>query len=457
VSEADSRGSNRRSLGLLAAVFVAGVLLLVALAALLLSIQQRKLEGAQLPLRVVEIPEGEIDPEVWGRNFPRHYDSFMRTRDTSIQTPYGGNVQFDKLERYPAMERLWAGYAFSVDHKSARGHYYAQIDQRNTKRVQVVEQPGACINCHAAETPLLIEELGWERFNRTPYDELKDRLHHGTSCNDCHDPATMQLRITRPALRHGLAQLGIDVDEASRQEMRSYVCAQCHVEYYFLGEDKVLTFPWSRGLNVDDIEAHFDAYGFADWTHAETGAAMIKIQHPEFELFSTGLHAEVGISCADCHMPYVREGAIKISDHWIRSPLANLSQACQTCHRQDEATLKERVVRIQSRTAELLTRSEEAILAAIDAIVAAQEAGVSREALEGALHLQRRATLRWDFVSSENSMGFHSPQEAARILAMALDFARQSELEAERARRVPRAGASDAAHASASPSGHEGR
>jgi nitrite reductase (cytochrome c-552) len=164
--------------------------------------------------------------------------------------------------------------------------------------------------------------MGWAEFNRTPYNDLKDQLHFGTSCADCHDPQTMELRITRPALIEGLALLDIDVEQASRQEMRSYVCAQCHVEYYFFGDDKILTFPWSQGLNIDDMEAHFDEYDFVDWTHAETGAPMIKIQHPEFELSSTGIHARSGVACADCHMPYTREGAVKVSDHWIRSPLA---------------------------------------------------------------------------------------------------------------------------------------
>lgn len=419
--------SNR---GWFVAVFAGAAVLTVAVVALLMNISTRKYEAAQYPLRVVEIPQGELDPAVWGKNFPFQYDSFMRTQEDYGETPYGGSTPYSKLERYPAMVRLWAGYAFSIDHNEERGHYYAQIDQRNTERVKVVSQPGACINCHAAETPQLIAELGWETFNRTPYNDLKDRLHYGTSCADCHDPQTMELVITRPAFRNAMAQRGIDVDKASRQDMRSYVCAQCHVEYYFLGEDKVLTFPWSQGLTVDAIEAHFDEYGFVDWTHAETGAPMIKIQHPEFEMWSTGLHAQSGVSCADCHMPYVRQGAVKVSDHWLRSPLTNVNQACQTCHKFSEDVLRERILTIQHRTAALLRRSEEALLSAIDAIVAARQAGATDETLHEALQLHRASQLRWDFVSSENSTGFHSPQEAARVLAESIDMARQAELKA---------------------------
>jgi nitrite reductase (cytochrome c-552) len=233
-------------------------------------------------------------------------------------------------------------------------------------------------------------------------------------------------------LLNGLEAAGIDITQASRQDMRSYVCAQCHVEYYFAGENKELTFPWANGRTADDIESYYDEYGFKDWTHAETNAPMIKIQHPEFELWSTGLHAQSGVACADCHMPYMREGSVKVSDHWLRSPLLNVNNACQTCHKQDEAALQERILTIQNRTAELLHLSEQAMLDAMDAIIAAQEAGATDAQLEQARYLHRRASLRWDFISSENSTGFHSPQEAARVLAMSIDFARQAQLEAER-------------------------
>jgi nitrite reductase (cytochrome c-552) len=424
-----TRVFSRRNL-LFTVVFIGALLLTIGVAALLININQRQQEGRQYPLQIVEISQDELDPAVWGLNFPQHYDRFMMTQTDYGETPYGGSTPYSKLERYPAMVRLWAGYAFSIDHNEERGHFYAQTDQANTQRVQVVNQPGACINCHAAEAPSLIAELGWETFNRTPYNDLKDRLHLGTSCADCHQPGTMELRITRPALINALEQRGVDLSQATRQEMRSYVCAQCHVEYYFLGDNRVLTFPWSQGLTIDNIEAHYDSYGFKDWSHAETGAPMIKIQHPEFEMWSTGIHARSNVSCADCHMPYIRQGGIKISDHWIRSPLTNLNNACQTCHNIPEEELRSRVLTIQASTATLLRSTEEALLDAADAIISAREAGASDEDLTDALQFIRASQLRWDFVSSENSTGFHSPQESARILADSLDRARQAQIAA---------------------------
>ncbi len=417
--------------GWIVAAFVVGAAIMAAVGALLLNIQSRKAEAA-VNTHLVEIADDELDPTVWGQNFPRQYDTFVKTQDDTISTPFGGSVKYSKLERYPAMVRIWAGYAFSIDHNEERGHYYMQIDQQNTQRVVVKEQPGACINCHSANAPGLIAEMGWEEFNHTPYNDLVGQAQMGTSCADCHDPQTMDLRITRPAFINAMNERGIDVTQATRQEMRTYVCAQCHVEYYFSGDNKVLTFPWDNGLNIDDIDAYYTEIEFTDWTHKETNAPMIKIQHPEFEMWSSGLHAKSGVACADCHMPYVRDGAVKVSDHWLRSPLVNVNNACQTCHKQDEQTLVDRINTIQERTASLLRLNEAALLDAMDAIVAAQNAGATDDQLAEARYLHRRASLRWDFVSSENSTGFHSPQEAARVLANGIDLARQAQLEAMR-------------------------
>ncbi len=424
------KGLSTRTLLIYVAVFVLAAVAIAVVAGLLLNIETRKQEAAVYPLRVVEISETELDPAVWGQNFPVQFNSFMRTAEDYGPTKYGGSEPNSKLERHPAMIRLWAGYPFSEDHNEERGHQYALIDQKETRRVTDFKQPGACANCHAAETPQLIAEMGWDTFNSMPYNELADQLHLGTSCADCHDPDTMALRITRPGLQNALEKRGIDWTQASRQEMRTYVCAQCHVEYYFAGEQKELTFPWEQGLSIDNIVDYYDEYGWKDWTHAETGGPMLKMQHPEYELFTTSLHYRSGVACADCHMPYVREGSVKVSDHWLRSPLVNIDQSCSTCHKFSEDELRQRVEIIQDTTAGLLAKSEEALLAAIDAIVAAKAAGATDEQLAEPWQLHRWAQARWDFISSDNSTGFHSPQESARILGEALDYARRAELAA---------------------------
>jgi nitrite reductase (cytochrome c-552) len=217
--------------------------------------------------------------------------------------------------------------------------------------------------------------------------------------------------------------------------MRSFTCGQCHVEYY-CGSGAKLTFPWGNGLKVEEMEAFGDAMTlddgseFYDYVHQETGAKVLKAQHPEFELWSQGIHARSGVSCADCHMPYMRDGAAKISDHWVRSPLLNINRACQVCHSFSEAELAARADAIQQRNFGLLQRAGAALMDQLDAMASARAAGAEDEDLAAALALQRKAQWRLDFVAAENSMGFHAPQEAARILGEAADYARQGQIAA---------------------------
>ena len=226
--------------------------------------------------------------------------------------------------------------------------------------------------------------------------------------------------------------------------MRSFVCGQCHVEYY-CGPKMTLFFPWDKGLKVEQIERHYDSYKFPDghrfydWQHAETGAEVLKAQHPEFEMWSQGIHARSGVACADCHMPYKREGAMKVSDHWVRSPLLNVSRACQVCHPYAEAEIQARVAAIQDRTHGLLERAASAADGHAGRRLPRGQEGGSRlpRELAPALDLQRKAQWRLDFVAAENSMGFHAPAEAARILAESIDYSRQGQLVARAALSPP--------------------
>jgi nitrite reductase (cytochrome c-552) len=225
---------------------------------------------------------------------------------------------------------------------------------------------------------------------------------------------------------------------ATRQEMRSYVCGQCHVEYYFQGAEKRLTYPWSNGIRVDQIYEYYERNGHKDWTHAETGAPVLKAQHPEFEMWSQGIHSRSGVACADCHMPYKRVGAQKISDHHVRSPLLNVNHACQTCHKWPEEELIARATAIQGRVHDLRGRAMDALVALIADMGRARAAADTGAAYQSAKGFQRRAQFYLDFVEAENSMGFHAPQEALRILGESIDYARQGQLAMRPARAASR-------------------
>jgi nitrite reductase (cytochrome c-552) len=412
-------------------IFFATALITVGITLLLVNIFEKKQEAVLYPSVFKPVADNEIDPKVWGQNFPYEYDTYLKTETNEGPTYYGGSDNYQKLEKYPNLVTLFAGYPFSKDYREERGHYWSITDVKATKRVND-KTYNTCISCKSPQVIVDIQKMGPENFYKAMFKDIGGHYTQSIACLDCHDPKTMELRVARPAFIEALQRRGIDITKASRQEMRSYVCGQCHVEYYFKGEGKYLTFPWDKGFNIDSIEAYYDEYNFSDWTHEISGAPMIKMQHPEFETWNTGIHARSGVSCVDCHMPYERMGSVKVTNHWIRSPLRNINNACQTCHKWNEAELNSRVKTIQDRVFETMVKTETAIIDAINAIKKAKDGGATVEQLKNARYLHRRAQLRWDFVAAENSMGFHSPQETLKTLSNAIDYARQSQLEAER-------------------------
>ncbi|MEZ4599597.1 MAG: ammonia-forming cytochrome c nitrite reductase subunit c552 [Syntrophotaleaceae bacterium] len=459
---------------------VIGVAVLAAIAsalvvALLMNIFERKTEALKPYVRLVEVNKDTTDPAVWGINWPKQYDLYLRTAEAT-RTRFGGHGGSEalpeaKIERDPWLKRMYQGYAFSLDYRDRRGHAYMLQDQETTLRL-TKPQSGSCLHCHASVMPLYRKlgdgdaDKGFEKSFGMSYQEANQMLHdmghaHPVSCVDCHSPKTMQIRVTRPGFIRGIQALAegdapvphlpsierwragsrkekYDPNkDASRNELRGFVCGQCHVEYY-CGSKMPLTFPWGNGLKMENLEMFWnetnfeDGERFYDFKHAESGAGLLKAQHPEYELWSQGIHARSGVTCADCHMPYMRVGATKISDHWVRSPLLNVNRACQTCHHFSEEELKQRADTIQDRNFKLLQRAGDALMSQLDAISAAKKAGVTEEQLRPSLELQRKAQWRIDYIASENSMGFHAPQEAARILGEALDYARQGEIAALR-------------------------
>ncbi len=422
---------------------------------LLMNIFERKQEAKNPFFHVVELTDETTDPAVWGKNFPMQYDDYRRTVDM-VRTRHGGSdalprtptqadprsiVSQSKIEEDTRLKRMWAGYAFAADFREERGHAYMLEDQAYTERQRVAKQPGACLNCHASMYTAYRKVgdgdpfAGFAKLCAMPYAEAAKHVEHPISCIDCHDPATMALRVSRPAFIEGMRNLkasqGVkdyDVNrDATRQEMRSFVCGQCHVEYYFKGSEKRLTYPWHNGLKVEQIAAYYDNAGFKDWTHADTGAPALKAQHPEFEMWNQGIHARSGVACADCHMPYKREGAHKISTHHVRSPLLDINRSCQTCHKWPEQELRARVETIQDRTYKLRNVAMDALMELIDDLKAAKAAGAGDEQLKVAREAQRHAQFYLDFVEAENSTGFHAPDESARILGESIDFSRRGQ------------------------------
>ena len=427
-----------------------------ALTWLLTTIVEHKQEAKWPFAQVVQLTDTTYDPAVWGENFPIQYEQYKKT----IEDTDGDFIKVDptaedpreyhtisRIDSETRAKRMWRGYAFAVDYTEPRGHEWALDDQRYTGRTAPrFKQPGTCLNCHAS-MPEIYDELGdgdrkagFDAMNAMSYDEAFEHASSSIACIDCHDPKTMELTITRPAFMEGIKQAkaaeGItdyDVNrDATNEEMRTYVCAQCHVEYYFAGEGKTLTFPWSKGLTVYDEMNYYDEVGWTDFTHEESGAPILKAQHPDFETWAQGIHAANGVTCADCHMSYNREGASKVSNHQIMSPMASedtINSSCLTCHHSSASEMRERVEGIQTRWQSSLNVSFTALDALItDITTAAGNGSATEEQLATARDYQRKAQFIVDYSFSENGRGFHAPAYSISILNQATDWARSGQL-----------------------------
>lgn len=491
--------------------------------------------GGVISKNLVEMSDDNPTFDHWGQNFPDYLDMYLTVeKEKPVATEFGGNLAYSKLIRYPQLTVLWAGYPFSIDANEERGHFWIQVDQMDTARnnkdflnshgfAAFGGQPAACMNCHSGWTKWLIDNTAkgdFVAFNSTKYWTMiktvpavngivENSAEHsgphggkrmGVTCADCHNPNDMSLRLSRPAAINALVMRGYEKDpvqgiKADRDEMRTLVCAQCHVEYYFkptgtkvkvLGESIAndsskkwwngtqktydefdswrdgnspteievagleLVFPWGewkkgQPFRIEMFEDYYEKVRelFAqDWAHKITKAPMLKIQHPEYELYSGGVHAANGVSCADCHMPYVRKGAKKMTQHNITSPLQDINSACKTCHTQSEEYLKGQILDIQKSVAFDLRSAEYATLSLIkDIELIRAELGKKAQfqsdgkaddkkisaALKEVLELHRRAQMRGDFVGAENSTGFHNPREASRMLLQAVEMARMGQ------------------------------
>jgi nitrite reductase (cytochrome c-552) len=386
-------------------------------------------------IKVTPLPSGEYDPAVWGKKYPLEYKSFQQNLDMSRSpTGFGGSIAYQKSEKEPEILVNFKGMPFSKDYAEDRGHPYALEDIKKTKRV-TPQTAGSCMTC---KTPDLIDiwrEMGWG-YAKVPVVELFPKLKHSISCANCHDPKTMKLRVINPAFVEAMNRRGIDVSRASQEDMRSYVCGQCHAEYYFEPGTNRVVLPWDKGFDPEQIYAYYAAEpsGFAqDWVHPDSGAKLLKAQHPDFETWQLGVHGRAGVSCADCHMPYKRQSGQKYSSHWVTSPMKQVDASCGTCHEQGSAWLLESVKSTQEKVWQL-QRTAGKTIAEAHQVLGAAGAPAGRVDIETARELLRKAQWYWDFVAAENSMGFHNAPQSLNLLG------RSVQLSYEAMRTVKRTG-----------------
>ncbi len=378
--------------------------------------------------------------EKFAQDYPREYQTWAMTEDTSFVSKYNSSQEVDVLAQRPDMVILWAGYAFSRDYNTPRGHRHCIEDLQKILRTGAPGvngnenmQPGTCWTCKSPDVPRLMREKGLNAYYAAKWSDWGNEVMNTVGCSDCHDARTMDLRPARPALYEAFQRTGKDVKKATHQEMRSLVCAQCHTEYYFEKENgQYLKLPYDKGLTCEAAEEYYDELGFYDYIHPLSKTPILKAQHPGYEISQQGIHGQRGVSCADCHMPYQQDGGVKFTDHHITSPLANIDRTCQTCHRQDAETLRQNVYERQEKVFEVRNRVEHELAIAHIEAKFAWEKGASEAEMKSVLDDLRKSQWRWDYAVASHGASFHAPQEVTRLLANALGYAQSARVKTAR-------------------------
>lgn len=404
------------------------------------------------PVKTVSIPDGEIDPAVWGKAYPLEYDSWLKTKEprpagkSRYKKGYDTDlVVYDKLSEFPYMPLLFNGWGFGVEYNEPRGHHYMVIDQLEIDPSRL-KAGGACLTCKSPYAPKLQQDLGKAYFAE-PYLDVHAKIPKefqklGVACADCHNNKTQALQLSRWTLQTAMADFGKDYSQVSRQEARSMVCGQCHVTYIIPKDAEMKStgvfFPWQGSkpgaISVENIIKVLKSDpSYLEWKQSVTGFKVGFIRHPEYEFFTyNSVHFRANVACADCHMPYMRVGANKISDHNVMSPLKNEMKSCQQCHTETATWLTEQVYAIQDRTVSLMNRAGYGVAVAAKLFEIAHKAQSEGRTLDENLYdraknLYLEALYRVIFIGAENSVGFHNPSEAGRICGDAVAMAAKSE------------------------------
>jgi len=421
-------------------LFATSLIVVFLLGLLVSSITERKMEAQFAYTPKVEINELEPRNEVWGENFPREFQSYYKTADSTFQSKYNGGKNIDMLEVDPRLVVLWAGYGFSKDYNQGRGHVYAIDDVRNTLRTggptgpKDGPMPSTCWTCKSPDVPRLMNEIGVDNYYAGKWSSKGEEIVNPIGCANCHDEKTMNLTITQPALIEAFERQGKDITKSSHNDMRSLVCAQCHVEYYFnknLPEKKgipYLVFPWDEGQTVEDMEAYYDNIQHVDWVHKLSKAPMLKAQHPGYEVFKMGIHGKRGVSCSDCHMPYKTEGGQKFTDHHIQSPLNNVANSCQVCHREEKDELIANVYDNQDRIIENRDKLEELLVRAHVEAKTCWDLGATEEQMKEILTHIRHGQWRWDYAAASHGGSFHAPVEIGRVIGTGIEVTQEARI-----------------------------
>lgn len=183
-------------------------------------------------------------------------------------------------------------------------------------------EKSTCISCKGAKFNEWVEEDGFDAY----YDRYNEKYAASTveqdvwSCNTCHaDIADPQGTVGAQISTFGLFGASLEKD----LDPNSAVCAQCHNGLGAYSNLRILD-----GVDLENEEIDAYKYGtdpenfvkaFVEqasttgeqpggkvWVDEDLGIYRYSITHPDIELFYGSNHNNLGLECADCHMPTVR-------------------------------------------------------------------------------------------------------------------------------------------------------
>ena len=379
---------------------------------------------AQTTIQPISADDYE-NSDAWGANYPAQYETWKATAESTEQP--------SRFEDMPYLKNMYAGIGYAFEFGHPRGHAHMLEDIRKVDPRRWQGHQAACWTCKSTQIPGLVEKYG-DDFFKMSWEEIGEQIDQTVGCYNCHDPETMDLRVSQPPLIEAFKRQGIDVNNASRQEMRTLVCAQCHVSYYFPTDTNKTTFPWDEGLDVASQLKYYDKINFTEFVQDGTGTPMVKARHQEYEYFKGSVHESAGVSCADCHMPYMKEGNQKISTHKVGSPLDTINQSCMTCHREGESWLRSQVDNIQTTWKAQCDRAGEVSDRTIAILTEANNTpNIDKEKLKEAQRLHRYGQYYLDCVMITNGNGFHNPQRSLADLSTGMNYLNEASTVANRA------------------------
>lgn len=357
---------------------------------------------------------GVVTAAEWKAYYPDIVASWERNAENTERTAY--------TEDDPYIKVLYQGIGFAFDYTSAVGHNYTIEDVGKTERPHKLAN---CITCKTPDYTALVNKEGVSAYSLT-FDEVYPGMAESVSCYNCHanTPGTIVLThdYAAAAWNDEVAAGTVSAADAS--------CGQCHIEYYFDKDTKATSVPYSdkAGIHPDAILAYYNEMGFVDFTNANTGVGMIKVQHPEFEtvIGEGNVHGDT-FSCADCHMGVAyNEKGEAYANHTYTNPQDNaqlMKASCSVCHNDLAGMVKSIQSEITAREAEVGS-----LLAELNAKLAEAVANGTKTEEELAVlrSLDRDAQFYWDFVYVENSEGAHNSKLSRECLSKAEALANEA-------------------------------